>query len=405
MTSHPRSFDIEALRLEFPALVGGTAFFDSPGGTQYPNAVGDAIRAALLAPLANRGTVSQAERNAAQIVQQSRTALGDFLNVESDTVIFGRSTTALTFDMSRAISKSWLPGDEIVLTTLEHNSNVSPWVIAAERAGAVIRWVDFDPATGELEVEAVREQLSDRTRLVAITAASNVIGTEPDVAQIADAVHLVGALLWVDGVHYAAHALVDVPAMGADFFTCSPYKFLGPHCAAVTGRRELLEGLLPDRLSVSPSVVPERFELGTLPYELMAGTTAAIDFLANIAPFGTEGRRQRLKSSIAAVDAHETQLRVTIEAGLAEFEQLTIHSRAKRRTPTLFVSLATHREKELSRFLGDRNINTPASHFYAVDASHRLGLGSEGALRIGLAPYNNRNDVDRLLNAVSDFFA
>jgi cysteine desulfurase family protein (TIGR01976 family) len=405
MTTRPISYDVAELRIEFPALEGGTAFFDSPGGTQYPNAVGNAIRAALLNPLANRGAITQAERNAAEIVQQSRSALADFLNVESDTVIFGRSATALTFDLSRAISKSWLPGDEVVLTTLDHNSNVGPWLLAAERNGTTIRWVDFDTETGELSVEAVKEQLSDRTRLVAITAASNVIGTQPDIAQIANAVHAVGALLYVDGVHYSAHALVDVPAMGADFFTCSPYKFLGPHCAAVTGRRELLEKLSPDKLPVSPSVVPERFELGTLPYELMAGTSATIEFLADIAPNGATNRRQRLASSIAAIDEHETELRKIVEKGLSEFEQVTIHSRAERRTPTLFVALADRREQDLSRFLAARNINAPSSHFYAVDVCRRLGLGSEGALRIGMAPYNNRDDVDRLLNAVSDFFA
>jgi cysteine desulfurase family protein (TIGR01976 family) len=392
------------LRSKFPALQHRTAFFDSPGGTQTPLAVGDAIRDALTQPLANRGEVTQAERNATDIVSRCRLALSDFLNVASDTIIMGRSATALTFDLSRMISRSWRSGDEVVVTRLDHNSNVQPWLVAAERTGAVVRWVDFDPVSGELPVAAVVEKLSDRTRLVAVTAASNVIGTKTDITRIAEAVHTVGALLYVDGVHYAAHALVDVPGLGADFFVCSPYKFLGPHCAAVTGRPELLHALSPDKLAVSPNAVPERFELGTLPYELMAGTAAAIDFLADIAPRGST-RRDRLASSMRAIDDHETGLRVVIEDGLAQFEQITVHSRATERTPTLFVSLADRREQHLSRFLAERNINAPSSHFYAVDASQRLGLGGEGALRIGLAPYNSREDADRLLNSVADFLA
>lgn len=193
--------DVDDIRTHFPALQGGTAFFDSPGGTQTPRAVADAIGEALLAPLANRGLITQAERNATSIVERCRTALGEFLNVDGQTVIFGRSATAITFDLSRAISRTWTEGDEIVVTRLDHNANVQPSLIAAQRAGAVVRWADFDPETGELPVDAVREHLSERTKLVAVTAASNVIGTMPDIPRIADAAHGVGALLYVDGVH------------------------------------------------------------------------------------------------------------------------------------------------------------------------------------------------------------
>jgi len=400
----PPPFDVDAIRAHFPALHSGTAFFDSPGGTQTPREVAAAISNALLAPLANRGLITQAERNATSIVEQCRTALGDFLNVHAQTIVFGRSATAITFDLSRTISRTWTEGDEIVVTRLDHNANVQPWLIAAHRAGAVVRWADFDPETGELPVDAVREHLTDRTKLVAVTAASNVIGTMPDIARIADAAHGVGALLYVDGVHYAAHALVDVPALGADVFVCSPYKFLGPHCAAATLRPDLLEQLQPDKLEASPNTDPERYELGTLPYELMAGTTAAIDFIAAIAGAGGT-RRERLARAVEAIDAHETDLRETIERGLATFEEMTLHSRATHRSPTLFLSVAGSREKELSRFYASRNINAPASHFYALDASRRLGLGDDGALRVGLAPYNTREDSDRLLNATADFFA
>ncbi|MDQ1112374.1 cysteine desulfurase family protein (TIGR01976 family) [Microbacterium testaceum] len=400
----PSTLDVDDIRSHFPALRGGTAFFDSPGGTQTPTSVAAAIGEALLAPLANRGLVTQAERNATSIVEACRSALGDFLNVPSQTVVFGRSATALTFDLSRAISRTWKAGDEVVVTRLDHNSNAQPWLIAAERTGVTVRWVDFDPATGELSTDAVREQLSERTRLVAVTAASNVLGTMPDIPRIAEAVHGVGALLYVDGVHYAAHALVDVPALGADFFVCSPYKFLGPHCAAVTMRSDLLGQLQPDKLATSPNTDPERYELGTLPYELMAGTTAAVDFIAAIG--GPEGtRRERLVRAVEAIDEHETDLREVIETGFAAFGDLTVHSRAARRSPTLFVSVAGGRDQELARFLASRDINAPVSHFYAIEASRRLGLGDGGALRVGLAPYNTRDDADRLLNATADFLA
>ncbi|MDH2444830.1 cysteine desulfurase-like protein [Amnibacterium sp. CER49] len=401
MLTIPQDLDLDRLRAAFPSLQGGTAYFDSPGGTQTPIPVADAIRDALIAPLANRGALTAAARNADDIVEACRAAFGDFLHVQADTVVFGRSSTALTFDFSRALARTWRPGDEVVVTRLDHNANVEPWVIAAERAGATVRTADFDPATGELPVGAVVEQLSDRTRLVAVTAASNLIGTMPDVRDIADAAHRVGALVFVDGVHYAAHALVDVPALGADLFTCSPYKFMGPHCGVLTARRDLLEDLVPDRLATSADVVPERFELGTLPYELMAGATAAVDFLAAAVP-GDGTRRDRLATSVEAFDRHETALRQRIEEGLQNFPRLTLHSRAARRSPTLFVSLDDRREHALSEFLAQRDINAPSGHFYARDASRHLGLGDAGALRIGLAPYSSAADADRLLAAIGD---
>ena len=227
------AFDVAAVRRYFPALDDGTAYFDGPGGSQTPAVVADAIRDALLRPLSNRGTATTAARNAEDIVVRCRRALGDLLNADADEVIFGRSMTALTFDVSRTLSARWRPGDEIVVTRLDHDANVRPWVIAAESAGAVVRWVDFDPATSELPVPDIEAQLSSRTRLVAVTAASNLIGTMPEVRAIATCAHAAGALLYVDGVHYTAHRAVDVRALGADLFVCSPYKFLGPHCGVV----------------------------------------------------------------------------------------------------------------------------------------------------------------------------
>lgn len=393
-------FDVAAVRRYFPALGDGTAYFDGPGGSQTPTVVADAIRDAMLRPLSNRGTTTTAARNAEDIVVQCRLALGDLLNADADEVIFGRSMTALTFDLSRALSAQWRPGDEIVVTRLDHDSNVRPWVIAAAAAGAVVRWVDFDPETSELPVPNIEAQLTSRTRLVAVTAASNLIGTMPDVRAIATCTHAVGALLYVDGVHYTAHSAVDVRALGADFFACSPYKFLGPHCGVVVGRRDILTELRPDKLVPAPDRVPERFEQGTLPYELMAGTTAAVDFLAGMTP-ATGSRRDRLVTAMGALENHEVALRRRIEAGLYQLSAVTVHSRAARRTPTLLITIAGHETAAISAVLAQHDINAPAGSFYAYEASRRLGLGEAGGVRIGLAPYNTADDVDRLIGVLT----
>src|SRR5690606_7989531 len=218
-------------------------------------------------------------------------------------VVFGRSMTQLTFDLARTLADGWRPGDEVVVTSLDHDANIRPWVIAAQRVGATVRWAEFDPTTGELDPRVVADLVGERTRLVAVTGASNLIGTRPDVAAIAAAAHEAGALVHVDGVHLSAHAPVDVTALGADFFALSPYKFCGPHHGALVADPDLLETLRPDKLLPSTDAVPERFELGTLPYELLAGTTAAVDFLADLAAGGEGGdRRARLRALLAAVE-------------------------------------------------------------------------------------------------------
>ena len=395
-----RPFDVASVREHFPALSDGTSFFDGPGGSQTPVAVADAIRDALLSPLANRGTTTTAARNAEEIVVRCRAALGDLLNADPGEVIFGRSMTALTFALSRTLSAQWSEGDEIVVTRLDHDANVRPWVTAATAVGAVVRWVEFDPATGELPLANVEAQLSERTRLVAVTAASNLIGTMPDVRAIASLTRAAGALLYVDGVHHTAHSAVDFADLGADFFACSPYKFLGPHCGVLAGRRELLETLRPDKLLPAPDRVPERFELGTLPYELMAGTTAAVAFLAGMTEH-SGSRRGRLVAGMSALEQHEDRLRQRIEDGLHQLPGVTVHSRAGRRTPTLLVTFAEHEAATISTLLARHDINAPAGSFYAYEPARLLGLGEAGGLRIGLAPYNNDEDVDRLLGTLA----
>ncbi|MFE0182530.1 cysteine desulfurase-like protein [Streptomyces olivaceus] len=394
------ALDVEAIRAQIPALKSGSARFDAPGGTQTPQPVIDAIGEALANPLANRGRTTEGERNADGIVSEARAALGDLLATDPRGIVLGRSATQLAYDLSRTLAKSWGPGDEVVVTRLDHDSNIRPWVQAAEAAGASVRTADFDPATGELRPEHVEAVLSPRTRLVAVTAASNLVGAMPDLPAVARLAHGVGALVHVDAVHYASHAVVDPAALGADTLVCSPYKFLGPHLGVLAARPEFLESLRPDKLLPSSDAVPERFELGTLPYELLAGTRAAVDFLAGLDPEARGSRRDRLIASFAALEAHEDALRGRIEQGLAALDGITVYSRAARRTPTLLFTVAGLRPAEVYRHLADHGIDAPAGTFYALEASRHLGLGDEGGVRVGLAPYTDTDDVDRLLAAL-----
>jgi cysteine desulfurase family protein (TIGR01976 family) len=366
-----------------------------------PDSVADAVARTLLSPLANRGTVTEAERTADGIVHEARAAMADLLGADARGVVFGRSMTELTFAMARTLAAGWGPGDEVVVTRLDHDANIRPWIIAAAAVGATVRWAEFDPGSAELTEDDVAAVLSPRTRLVALTAASNLLGTRPPVRAIADLAHAVGALVYVDGVHYTAHVPVHVDALGADLYACSPYKFLGPHCGVLAGDPALLETLHPAKLAPSTDAVPERFELGTLPYELLAGTTAAVDFLAAIGD-GPGSRRERLLVSMAALEAYEDGLRARIEAGIAQLPGITVYSRAAHRTPTLLLGMGG-REQEAYAFLAERGVNAPAGSFYALEASRRLGLGDTGALRVGLAPYVDDTDVDRLLDALTAF--
>ena len=398
-------YDVRAIRAHFPALAAGAAHFDGPGGSQVPDTVAAAVADTLLSPLANRGSVTAAERAADAVVLAARAAMGDLLGVDPRGVVFGRSMTALTFDLARTLAATWGPDDEVIVTRLDHDANIRPWVYAAEAVGATVRWADFDPRTSELTVADVARELSSRTRVVAVTGASNLLGTRPPVPLIAAAAHERGALVVVDGVHLTAHAPVDVAALGADVYACSPYKFLGPHCGVLAAAPDLLESLTPQKLLPSPDSVPERFELGTLPYELLAGTTAAVDFLAGLDPAATGTRRERLTASMAVVERHEDRLRHRIEDGLGRLSGVVVHSRAQSRTPTMLLSFPERDPQDAYRFLAERGVNAPAGTFYALEASRRLGFGDRGSLRVGLAPYTDDGDVDRLLVALGDFLA
>ena len=395
------TYDVGRVRSWFPSLADGVARFDGPGGSQTPHQVAAAVAATMTAGLSNRGSVTAGERAADEVVLAARRAVADLVGADPAGVVFGRSMTSLAYLMARTLATGWGPGDEVVVTRLDHDADIRPWVQAAEAAGATVRWVEFDRSTAELTVDHVRQVLSERTRLVAVTGASNLLGTCPDVPAIAAAAHAVGALVHVDAVHLAAHAPIDLPALGADLLTCSPYKFFGPHHGVLVADPKLLETLRPDKLAPSSDSVPERFELGTLPYELLAGTTAAVDVVADLLP-GNGSRRERVVASMAAVQAYEDGLLDSLLAGLAGIDGLTVHGAPPVRTPTLLLTLASRPPRAVHEALAARAINAPASSFYALEASRWIGLGDGGGVRVGLAAYTTAAEVDRLLTALTD---
>jgi cysteine desulfurase family protein (TIGR01976 family) len=338
-------------------------------------------------------------------VADFRAAFADLLGFPTNGIVYGRSATQLTYDVSRAIAKTWTSGDEVVVSRLDHDGNVRPWVQAAEAAGATVRWIDLDPETGEADLDSIATAITPATRLVAITGASNLIGTIPPHRYIADLAHAVGALVYLDAVHYAAHDFVDPVALGADLVVCSPYKFLGPHCGVLGADPAVLEQYWPDKLLPATAVVPERYELGTLPYETLAGATAAVDFLAGIAPGTATTRREQLRLSFAAIDEHELVLRQRLETGLAALPGVVLQSRAAHRTPTLLVSMPDRRTRDAYEFLATRDVLAPAGQFYAYEPYRRLGIDDDGSLRLGLAPYSTADEVDRALAALAEFLA
>lgn len=388
-----------AVRHEFPAVAHDFVFLDAPGGTQMPSVVADRIAQTGVSPISNRSRGSFPGRNADDAVLEFRAAAADLLGADPAGIVQGRSATQLTFDFSRTIARTWSAGDNIVLSQADHDCNVAPWLIAAERAGVEVRWALLDTATSELPAEQYETLVDDRTRLVAVTAASNLVGTQPNIAAISAIAHARNALTYVDGVHYTAHAAVDVRAMGADFFIASPYKFFGPHFGMLAASPELLETLHPDKLRPSPETVPERFELGTLPYEMLAGATAAVDFIAGLSETGGT-RRERIVSAMLAMDEYELELREVIERGLADMPEVTCYSRASVRTSTLLITVDGIAPLTIEARLRDRGFLAQAGHFYALEVCTALGLGQEGGVRFGLAPYNTLAEAEGLVAAL-----
>jgi len=396
------SYDVNKVRASFPSLNTGLAFFCGPGGSQVPDVVGKTISDAITKPISNRNVNTESEKNAEEIVLSFRAAVADLIDVDPRGVVYGRSWTQLTYDFSRTLAKNWGPGDEVVVTTLDHDSNVRPWVQAAEAVGATVRWAQLDPETTELSVEAVESVLSSKTKLVAVTGAGNTIGTRPDLKAISAAVHKVGALFYVDAVHLTPHSPISAKEIGADFIGFSFYKMFGPHCAALAAAPALLETLQNDKLLPATNVVPERFEFGTLPYELMAGSVAAIEYIANLAPGSATSRREKIVNSMQALEAYEDELLEYMESSLKALPGITLYGHAKKRTPTLYFSFKGFESAEIYKAMAKKSVTLPASNFYALETSRKLGLGDAGALRAGLAPYSTRDDVDRLVAGLKE---
>ena len=386
-TEDATTYDVRQIRRAFPGLRPDLARFDGPGGSLVPEVVADAVAGALRAGLCQRGGPSAPGLLTDEITVEARAAMARFVGLgDPRGIVFGRSMTALTFDMARTLSADWGAGDEVVVSRLDHDANIRPWVSAAERAGATVRWLEFDPVTAELD--DVGPLLSDRTRVVALTAASNLFGTRPDVAAVSRAARQVGALVYVDAVHLAAHAPLDISALGADVLACSPYKFFGPHLGVLAADPALLERLHPDKLLPSSDAVPERFELGTLPFELLAGVTAAVEFAE--------------QCDMAAVEAHEQGLLTRLLEGLAALPEVTVHGRPRRRTPTVLITVEGLTPLELSHRLHEAGVVAPPGSFYALEAARHSAAGEQGGVRVGISAYTNEEEIDRLLTALAN---
>lgn len=399
------TFDVHRVRAAYPALKDGYSYLDGAAGTQVPEAVIEAIAGAYRDGIGNVGGTFPASGRSGAIVAACRQAVADLTGGQPDGVILGPNMTTLTYRLAETLSRNWAPGDEVVVSRLDHDANIRPWVQAAARRGATVRWAEVDKATAELPPGQYGELLSERTRLVAVTAASNVVGTRPDLAAIAAAAHAVGALVYVDGVHATPHVPVDVGALGADFYATSAYKWSGPHIGAVVAEPSLLETLHPDKLAPAPQAVPGRFERGTAAFADLAGVTAAVDHLASLAPgpSGGASRRQRVLASMAAVEEYETRLFARLLDKLDAMEHVTLYGRAARRAPTAFFTVAGHSPRQVAEHLAARRVNVWNGDNYAWELAGVLGLrAGGGAVRAGLVHYNDEADVDRLLAGVAE---
>jgi cysteine desulfurase family protein (TIGR01976 family) len=425
-------FDVTRIRSGYPALAEGFLHFDGAGGTQPASSVVAAIAGAMQAAVSNRGSNYEPARRSGQIVAAAREAVADLVGGEPGGVVFGPSATALAYLVARTLAQGWGPGDEVVVSRLDHDANVRPWVQAADSAGATVRWADVDVSTGELPAAQYVDLVGPRTKLVAVTAASNAVGTVPAVREIAGIAHAAGALTFVDGVHYTAHRPVDVKDLGADFYVTSAYKWSGPHYAAVVADPRLWETLEPVKLVPSPRQVPERFEYGTLSFELLAGVTAAVDQLAGLAEhktaehktaehktaehktaehktagtraaeMGPAHRRERLLTSMTAVAAYESGLAGRLLTGLAGIDPVTVLAAPADRCPTISFRVAGQAPADTARILGEQGMCVSNGDYYAVEYFVAAGLrDSGGAVRASLYHYNTEDEVDRLLEAVA----
>lgn len=403
--------DPHTLRDQFPALrrtIGGqpVVYLDGPGGTQSPLMVIDAVADYLRRGSSNLGGSFLTSREADTAIDSARDAMKDMLNARRpEEIIFGQNMTSLTFSISRAIAREWAPGDEIVVTRIDHDANISPWLRAAEDRGVLVRWLDFRTKDCTLSLDTLPDLINDKTRLVAVNYASNAVGTISDVAQVVKQAHARGALVYVDAVHFAPHDAIDVQTLECDFLACSVYKFFGPHIGVLYGRYELLDSLTAYKVRPASDQPPGKWETGTQSFESLSGVTAAVDYLATLGgPGGT--RRDQVVRGMNAIKQYESTLSerflrqaTTIPGlrvyGITDIEELS------RRTPTFAVSLQGYSPEAVATYLGERGIFVWDGHYYAVAVMERLGvLGGGGLVRIGFTHYNTVEEVDRLVSAL-----
>jgi cysteine desulfurase family protein (TIGR01976 family) len=376
-------------RDRFPGLADGWARLDGPGGTQMVDVAIEAMTDWMRSGrTANEGGAFPHARASSEVVEGARAAVASMLGADERGVAFGPSMTALTMSFAAAVGRTLGPGDEVVCTRLDHDANVRPWVIAAERAGAGVRFADPEPETLELPASAVEAVLTDRTRWVAVTAASNAIGTVPDLPGIVAAARRAGARVYVDAVHASPHRPHNVAALDVDALACSVYKWFGPHIGVLCARPELLEELTPDKLRPSSDGVPERWELGTLPFEALAGVRAAAEYVTSL--------------SWEEVRAHEDALLATARDGLRAIRGVTLYGDARDRTPTLMFNVAGMDAGAVAAALAEREIAVWDGNYYAWELECHLGLAPHGAVRAGFVHYNDASDAERLLAAVSE---
>jgi cysteine desulfurase family protein (TIGR01976 family) len=395
--------DVARLRADFPALDGDApSRFDGPGGTQVPRAVIEAMGEVLVHANANSHWEFPASRAVDRLLDGSREAFATFLGAHPDEVVFGANMTTLTFHVARGLARGWREGDEIIVTELDHHGNVAPWQAVADERGLVLRWLPLDPTSGQLQLERLPSLLGPRTRLLAIGAASNALGTVVDVASAARLAHAAGALVFVDAVHYAPHRLIDVSALGADLLACSPYKFYGPHLGVLWGRYDLLARIDAPRLIPQPQEPPERLQLGTASFEAIAGATAALGWLAEVGGGSGALTREALGAAFDALHARETILFGRLWEGLGALPGVRRFGPppGDARTGTVSITATRVGPAELAVRLAEAGCWASHGNFYAWTAAERCGVQPDGWLRLGLAAYTSDDDVSRVLAAL-----
>ena len=413
-TAAPRTSyvaSVEGIRAHFPALErvhngNQVAYFDGPGGTQVPRSVVDAMDDYLFNHNANTHWRYPTSEETDALIAQAREALADFLNGRPDEIVFGQNMTTLTFHLARALGREWGKGDEIVVTELDHHGNVAPWRALEKDRGVTVRMVKMRTEDGRLDWSDLEASITPRTKLLAIGAASNALGTITDVARATKLAHAVGALAFVDAVHYAPHVLVDVQEIGCDFLACSAYKFYGPHIGVLWGKRALIESLDAPRLEPAPQESPERLETGTQNHEGIIGAAAAVDFLASLSPeHRTRPRRESLESTFGALHARGMSLLEKLWNSLGEIDGLKLHGPkpGTPRTPTLSFTMPGVKTDDIAIALAKRGVFVSNGDFYAATIVERLGLVPDGLLRVGCSCYTSESEVDRLIEGVRAF--